>query len=161
MATKPVVLIYDISNALVDRCATLLGQTGLFATINTYNEIHAIEALRQYNRCFGLLTNRLACVVAGWNRYKKPREQLLFRVRAEERRSPLRRATPFVIVTEDHRRDLKRTALDPADGAVAAYLDAENFQERLVDALQKVAFGDGAREMNAIACAEFRQEAGE
>ena len=47
MNFKPVVLIYDLNNALVDECAALIGKTGLYTTINTYNETNAIEALRQ------------------------------------------------------------------------------------------------------------------
>ena len=75
MSTKPVVLLYDLDNVLVDECSALIGQTGLYTTINTYNETNAIEVIGQYNRGFGLLTNRLSCVITGWNRYKKPRDQ--------------------------------------------------------------------------------------
>lgn len=83
MSTKPVVLLYDLDNVLVDECSALIGQTGLYTTINTYNETNAIEVIRQYNRGFGLLTNRLSCVITGWNRCKKPRDQLLFSMRAQ------------------------------------------------------------------------------
>ena len=72
MSSKPVVLLCDLDNVLVDECSPLIGQTGLYTTINTYNETNAIEVIRQYNRGFGLLTNRLSCVITGWNRYKKP-----------------------------------------------------------------------------------------
>jgi len=114
MSLKPVVLIYDIDNQLVDECATLIGQTGLYTTINTYNETNAREALRQYNRGFGLLTNKLSCVITGWNNYKKPRDQFLFFLRDEESRSPFREKTPVIIITEDHRFDLKQRALPVA-----------------------------------------------
>ena len=65
VSPKPVVLLFDLDNALVDECAHIIGQTGLYTAINTYNEINAIEAMRQYNRGFGLLTNKLACVITG------------------------------------------------------------------------------------------------
>ena len=78
MSSKPVVLLYDLDNELVNECSALIGQTGLYATINTYNETNAIEVIGQYNWGFGMLTNRLSCVITGWNRYKKPRDQLLF-----------------------------------------------------------------------------------
>ena len=45
MGFKPVVLLYDLNNELVDECAHLVGQTGLFTTINTYNEANALEAV--------------------------------------------------------------------------------------------------------------------
>ena len=82
MSSKPVVLLYDLDNVLVDECSALTGQTGLYTTINTYNETNAIGAIGQYNRGFGMLTNRLSCVITGWNRYKKPRDQLLFSMRS-------------------------------------------------------------------------------
>lgn len=154
MSLKPVVLIYDIDNSLVDECAVLIGHTGLYTTIHTYNETNALEAMRQYNRLFGLLTNGLSCVVTGWNEYKKPRDQFLFQLRNEEKRSPFRKPTPVIIVTEDHRRDLKLLALDPTEGNAAAYLDADNFQDTLSDTLHKVVFGNRAQELNSIAYAQ-------
>jgi len=158
MNYKPVVLLYDLNNALIDECAMLIGHTGLYTTINTYNEANATEALRQYNRGFGLLTNRLRCVITGWNSYKKPRDQLLFKMRSEEKRSPFRSATPVIMITEDHRFDLKQLALDPMEGSVAAYLDTEKFQEEITDTLHKIVFGNRAQEMNSIAYAQVSRE---
>lgn len=158
MSLKPVVLIYDLNNTLVDEIATLIGQTGLYTTINTYNEANALEALQQYNRGFGLLTNKLSCVITGWNRHKRPRDQFLFRLRAEEKRSPLRQATPVIMITEEHRRDLKLRALDPTEGNVAAYLQDDDFQEVLIDTLHKVVFSNRATELNSVAFAQLNGE---
>ena len=158
MSYKPVVLIYDLNNALVDECAALIGHTGLYTAINTYNETNAIEAMQQYNRAFGLVTNKLSCVITGWNSYKKPRDQFLFRMRSEENRSPFRKPTPVIIITEDHRRDLKLLALDPTDGNVAAYLHADEFRDNITDTLHKIVFGDRAQEMNSIAYAQLHRE---
>ncbi len=161
MSLKPVVLLYDLNNTLVDECATLIGKTGLYTTINTYNETNAIEALQHYDRLFGLITNGLCCVITGWNSYKKPRDQLLFRMRSDENRSPLRKSTPVIIITEDHRKDLKGFALDPTDGNVAAYLHVDDFQNSIIDTLHKIVFVDGAQELNSIAYAQFSQEENE
>ncbi|NKB32557.1 MAG: hypothetical protein GKR91_05610 [Pseudomonadales bacterium] len=158
MSFKPVVLLYDLNNALVDECAHLVGQTGLYTTINTYNETNAMEAMQQYNRGFGLLTNRLSCVITGWNSYKKPRDQFLFSIRSEEKLSPMRKATPVIIITEDHRIDLRQIALDPTDGNVAAYLHPDNFHDVIADTLHKVVFGNRAQEMNSIAYAQLQRE---
>ena len=158
MNFKPVVLLYDLNNALLDECAHLVGQTGLYTTINTYNETNAVEAMHTYNRGFSLLTNRLACVITGWNSYKKPRDQFLFSIRNEEKRSPFRGPTPVIIITEDHRMDLKQMALDPTDGNVAAYLQTDDFHSIIADTLLKVVFGNRAQEMNSIAYAQFQQE---
>ncbi len=92
MSSKPVVLLYDLDNVLVNECSAMIGQTGLYTTIHTYNGTNAIEVIGQYNRGLGMLTHRLSCVITGWNRYKKPREQLLFSMRAQEKRSALRSA---------------------------------------------------------------------
>ncbi|MCH7817627.1 MAG: hypothetical protein IIC60_13780 [Proteobacteria bacterium] len=158
MSFKPVVLIYDLNNALVDECAMLIGKTGLYTTINTYNETNAIEAMHQYNRGFGFLTNKLSCVITGWNSYKKPRDQFLFRIRSEEKRNPLRKPTPIIIITEDHRKDLRALALDPTDGNVAAYLHADDFQGSIADTLHKIVFGNRAQELNSIAYAQLQHE---
>ncbi|MDP6652615.1 MAG: hypothetical protein QGF90_10995, partial [Gammaproteobacteria bacterium] len=158
MSLKPVVLLYDLDNAMVDECAMLIGHTGLYTAINTYNETNAMEAMQQYNRGFGLFTNKLVCLITGWNSYKKPRDQFLFQVRSEEGRSPFRNPTPFIIITEDHRKDLKQIALDPTDGNVAAYLHADDFQEILADTLHKIVFGNRANEMNSIAYAQLQQQ---
>lgn len=158
MSFKPVVLLYDLNNALVDECAQLIGQTGLYTTINTYNEANAREALKQYNRGFGFLTNKISCVITGWNSHKKRRDQLLFKLRDEEARSPLRGATPVILITEDHRHDLKQLALDPTGGFVSAYLHADVFQETLTDTLHKIVFGNRAQEMNSIAYAQHMLE---
>lgn len=155
---KPVILLYDLDNKLVDECAALLGKTGLYTTISTYNEANAHEAIRQYNRYLGLGTNKIACLITGWNSYKKPRDQFLFALRAQERRSPLRHPTPVVLITEDHRRDLRQIALDPTDGDVSAYLHSENFAETIEELLQKIVFGDRAHELNSIAFAQFQRE---
>ena len=56
MSLKPVVLLYDLNNTLVDECAALIGKTGLYTTINTYNETNAMEAVQQYDRFFGMAT---------------------------------------------------------------------------------------------------------
>jgi hypothetical protein len=156
MSLKPVILLYDLDNDLVDTCAVLVGKTSLYTTINTYNETNAIEALQQYDSFFGLMTNKISCVVTGWNNYKKPSDQFLFRIRSEERRSPLRKPTPVIIVTEDHRDDLKLMALDPTGGNVAAYLHSDDFHGSITDNLQKVVFGNRAQEMNSIAYAQLR-----
>lgn len=158
MALKPVILLHDLDNRMVDRWARLIGETGRYATINTYNETHAREAIRQYNRGFGLLTNRLACLITGWNSHRRPAEQLLFRLRREEGRSPFRRPTPIMVVTEDHRQDLKTEALDPEHGRAAAYLDADDFGDTLVDLLNRIVFEQGADELNSIAYAKLRRE---
>ena len=158
MSFKPVVLLYDLNNALVDECAHLVGQTGLYTTINTYNETNAVEAMHTYNRGFSFLTNRLSCVITGWNSYKKPRDQFLFSIRDKEKRSPFRGPTPVIIITEDHRMDLKQMALDPTDGNVAAYLQADDFTSIIADTLHKVVFGNRAQEMNSIAYAQLQQE---
>ncbi len=155
---KPVILLYDLDNKLVDECAALLGKTGLYTTISTYNEANAQEAIRQYNRYLGLGTNKVACLITGWNSYKKPRDQFLFALRAQERRSPFRHPTPVVLITEDHRRDLRQIALDPTDGDVSAYLHSENFAETIEELLQKIVFGDRAHELNSIAFAQFQRE---
>jgi len=158
MNFKPVVLLYDLNNTLVDECARLIGQTGLYTTINTYNEANAVEALKQYDRLFGLSTNRLSCIITGWNNYKRPRDQFLFRVRNEEKRSPFRKPTPVILITEDHRLDLRQIALDPTDGNVAAYLHADDFQDSIADTLHKIVFGRRAHEMNSIAFARLQRE---
>ena len=155
---KPVILLYDLDNKLVDECAALLGKTGLYTTISTYNEANAQEAIRQYNRYLGLGTNKIACLITGWNSYKKPRDQFLFALRAQERRSPFRHPTPVVLITEDHRRDLRQIALEPTDGDVSAYLHSENFAETIEELLQKIVFGDRAHELNSIAFAQFQRE---
>lgn len=155
---KPVVLLYDLNNELVDDCSMLIGQTGLYTTINTYNETNAVEVFQQYNRGFGLLTNQLSCLITGWNSYKKPRDQLLFKLRAQEKRSPFRSATPVIIITEDHRKDLRQIALDPMDGYVAAYLHADEYHDVIADTLHKIVFGNRAHEMNSIAYAKLQSE---
>ena len=158
MSLKPVILLYDLNNNLVDEAAALIGHTGLYTTINTYNETNATEAIQQYNRLFGLVTNKISCVVTGWNPYKKPRDQFLFRLRNEEKRSPFRSATPVIIITEDHRRDLKTLALDPTEGSVAAYMHMDDFQDSIADTLHKIVFGNRAQERNSIAYAQFSSQ---
>lgn len=155
MRTKPVVLIYDLDNRLVEDLASLVGADGEYTTINTFNEINAMGAVRQYNRGFGCLTNKLSCIITGWNHHKRPRDQFLYRLRAQERRSPLRRPTPVIIVSEDHRHDLKQRALDPAEGGVAAYLSLEGFRDTLLDILEDVVIHGRAGALNARARAEF------
>ena len=158
MSLKPVILLYDLNNTLVDEAAALIGQTGLYTTINTYNETNASEAIQQYNRLFGLVTNKISCVVTGWNPYKKPRDQFLFKLRSEEKRSPFRSPTPVIIITEDHRENLKSLALDPTDGYVSAYMDADDFQDEIADTLHKVVFGNRAHELNSVAYAQFSSQ---
>ncbi len=158
MSLKPVILLYDLSNTLVDEAAALIGHTGLYTTINTYNETNASEAVKQYNRMFGLVSNKLSCLVTGWNPYKKPRDQFLFKLRSEEKRSPFRGPTPVIIITEDHRLDLKTMALDPTDGNAAAYLHVDDFQNVLADTLHKIVFGNRAHELNSIAYAQLSNE---
>ena len=158
MSLKPVILLYDLNNTLVDECAMLIGQTGLYTTINTYNEANAREAMHQYNRGFGLLTNKLSCIIIGWNRHKRPRDQFLFKLRIEEKRSPFRQPTPVIMVTEEHRRDLKLRALDPTEGNVAAYLQVDAFQGILIDTLHKIVFCNRATELNSMAFAQLNAE---
>ncbi|PCH61383.1 MAG: hypothetical protein COC19_04825 [SAR86 cluster bacterium] len=158
MNFKPVVLIYNPDHAVVDDCGQLLGATDKYTTINTYNETNAIEALSQYNRGFGMLTNKLACIVTGWNSYKTRRDQLLFQIRAQEARSPLRKPTPVIIITEDHLQELKEIALDPTDGNVAAYLHVDDFKTSIVECLDKIIFQGKAQELNAIAFAQVQRE---
>lgn len=148
MSFKPVILVYDLDNKLVDEIAAEIGATGLYTSINTYNESNAMDAIRQYDRGFGFLTNKLSCVITGWNNYKKPRDQFLYRLRAIEKSSPMRNNTPVILVTEDHRANLKRRALDPADGAACAYLHPDDFREVLIEMLHTVVFQKGAAELN-------------
>lgn len=155
MSFKPVILIYDLDNELVDEIAAEIGATGLYTTINTFNESNAMDAVHQYDRWFGLLTNKLSCVVTGWNNYKKPRDQFLYRLRGVERKQPMRRQTPVIIVTEDHRDDLQKRALDESDGNVCAYLHRDVFRESLTDILHKVVFERRAAELNRLAREEF------
>lgn len=148
MSFKPVILIYDLDNKLVDEIAAQIGATGLYTSINTYNESNAMAAIKQYDRGLGFLTNKLSCVITGWNNYKKPRDQFLYRLRAIEKGNPLRARTPVILVTEDHREDLKKRALDVADGAACGYLHPDSFKQVLTDMLHKVVFQKGEAELN-------------
>jgi len=158
MSFKPVVLIYDLNNALVDEIAATIGTTGLYTPIITYNEVNALDVVSQYNRLFGLFTNKLSCIITGWNHHKSRRDQFLFRLRAAERRSPFRNPTPVIIVSEDHLHELKRMALDPAAGNASAYLHADDFGEVLADVLHKVVYEGKAKEVNQEAFATLNQE---
>lgn len=160
MSFKPVILIYDLDNKLVDEIAAEIGATGLYTSINTYNESNAMDAIKQYDRGFGFLTNKLSCVITGWNDYKKPRDQFLYRLRAIEKAHPLRRPTPIIMVTEDHRLDLKKRALDASDGAVCAYLHPDSFKDRLTELLHRVVFQKGAAELNRLALETLAEEHG-
>ena len=84
---------------------------------------------------------------------------MLFRLRREEGRSPFRRPTPVMVITEDHRRDLKAEALDPEHGRAAAYLDADDFEDSLVKLLDRIVFEQVADELNSIGCARLHREA--
>ncbi|MBC52726.1 MAG: hypothetical protein CMQ34_02705 [Gammaproteobacteria bacterium] len=155
MRFKPVVLIYDIDNRLVDDVAAEIGITGKYTSINTYNEANAMDAVRQYDRGFGWLTNKLACIITGWNSHKKPRDQFLYRLRAIERKSPLRDPSPVIIISEDHRSDLKQRALEPADGQVAAYLHPDDFRQSLAGLLEEIVYQDNAETLNKQALSMF------
>ncbi|MEX0738597.1 MAG: hypothetical protein WD071_04595 [Pseudohongiella sp.] len=155
MRFKPVILIYDIDNRLVDDVAAEIGITGKYTSINTYNESNAMDAVHQYDRGFGWLTNKLACIITGWNSHKKPRDQFLYRLRALERKSPLRDPSPVVIISEDHRRDLKQRALEPEDGHVAGYLHPDDFRASLAGLLEKIVYDDQAEALNRQALAAF------
>ena len=77
---------------------------------------------------------------------------------SEEKRSPFRSATPVIIITEDHRRDLKTLALDPTEGSVAAYMHMDDFQDSIADTLHKIVFGNRAQELNSVAYAQFSSQ---
>lgn len=158
MRFKPVILIYDIDNHLVDEIAAEIGITGKYTSINTYNAANAMDAVHQYDRGFGWLTNKLACIITGWNSHKKPRDQFVYHLRDIERKSPLRDPTPVIIVSEDHRADLKRRALDAKDGQVAAYLHPDDFKQSLAAILHKIVYEDGAAKLNEDATAAFLAE---
>lgn len=158
MSFKPVILIYDLNNALVDDIAATIGATGLYTTVNTYNEANAFDVVRQYNRGFGLLTNRLSCIITGWNNHKKRRDQFLFKLRAAERRYPIRRPTPVILITEDHLLELRKIALDPADGNVAAYLHSDSFQRVIADILHEVVYEQKAEELGQAAFSALNEE---
>ncbi|MES3008706.1 MAG: hypothetical protein V4751_13145 [Pseudomonadota bacterium] len=159
MSFKPVILIYDLDHRLVDEIAAEIGNTGLYTSINTYNESNAMDAIKQYDRGFGMLTNKLSCVITGWNNHKKPRDQFLYHLREIEKKSPLRSATPVVIVTEDHRADLKKRALDANDGAVCAYLHRDSFRDSLLPLLQQIIYQQKAVELNRLAIEQFESAA--
>ena len=155
MSFKPVILIYDLDNKLVDEIAAEIGATGLYTSINTYNESNAMDVIRQYDRGFGLLTNKLSCIITGWNAHKKPRDQFLYRLRQIERKNPMRSETPVLIVTEDHREDLKRRALETKDGAACAYLHNDTFREELTEMLHQIVFQKRAKEVNRASFEAF------
>lgn len=158
MRFKPVILIYDIDNRLVDDVAAEIGITGKYTSINTYNEANAMDAVRQYDRGFGWLTNKLACIITGWNSHKKPRDQFLYRLRDMERKSPMRDPSPVIIISEDHRNDLKQRALQPDDGHIAAYLHPDDFKQSLAALLDKIVYQDNAEVLNQEAMAAFIAE---
>ncbi len=158
MSFKPVILIYDLNNALVDDVAATIGATGLYTTINTYNEANAFDVVRQYDRGFGLMTNKLSCIITGWNHHKKRRDQFLFKLRAIERRYPVRKPTPVILVTEDHLLELRKIALDPLDGNAAAYLHSDSFGGNIADVLHQVVYEKKAEELGQEAFAALQQE---
>lgn len=158
MRFKPVILIYDIDNGLVDEIAADIGITGKYTSINTYNEANAMDAVHQYDRGLGWLTNKLACIITGWNNHKKPRDQFLYRLRAMERKSPFRNPAPVIIISEDHRHDLKQRALMSDDGHVSAYLHPDDFKKSLAGLLEKIVYEDKAEELNQQAFAAFLTE---
>ena len=79
-------------------------------------------------------------------------------MRAQEKRSALRSATPVILIAEDHRHDLQELALDPIEVYVSAYLHVYDFQAHISDTLHKIVFGNRAHEINVIAYAKLRYE---
>ncbi|MCB1672683.1 MAG: hypothetical protein R3F41_15320 [Gammaproteobacteria bacterium] len=158
MSFKPVILIYDLNNALVDDIAASIGTTGLYTSINTYNEANAFDVVRQYNRGFGLLTNKLSCIIIGWNHHKKRRDQFLFKLRELERRYPFRKPTPVILITEDHLQELRQIALDPADGGASAYLHSDSFKGVIAEVLHKIVYEEKAVELGEEAFKALREE---
>lgn len=158
MRFKPVVLIYDLNNKLVDEAAALLGNTGRYTSINTYNEANAMDAVRQYDRGFGMLTNKLTCIITGWNEYKKPRDQFLYHLRALEKKSPVRQPTPVILISEYHRPDLKQRALDANEGGVIAYLHPDSFKDSLLTLMAELVEKQNPRDMNQRAMEAFLSE---
>ena len=67
-------------------------------------------------------------------------------------------STPVIIITEDHRLDLRQLALDPTDGYVSAYMQTDEYKKDIEDTLHKVVFGNRTQEMNSIAYARLQQE---
>ena len=53
----------------------------------------------------------------------------------------------MIIITEDHLLELKKIALDPADGHAAAYLHADNFRDVITDVLHKIVYEQKADEL--------------
>ncbi|MDP2284713.1 MAG: hypothetical protein Q8L06_11280, partial [Pseudohongiella sp.] len=98
---------------------------------------------------------KLRCVITGWNNHKKPRDQFLYRLRDMENKSPLRNATPVILITEDHRPDLKQRALD---AGVVAYLHPDTFKQSLLSLMVELIEKGNATELNQRAKLQFARE---
>ena len=138
MKDKSLILIVEDDLPLAKEMEEMLNATYSYRAIVAHNGIEAFKMLKKYQRFFGLLNNKIDCILLDFQMPEMSGEEFLRKLRKSERWSPFKRFIPVIVTTAYE--DLSRwdIATDPIYGLAAGYLVKPIDRKKLFNLLHAI-----------------------
>lgn len=138
MKEKPIVLVVEDEKDQSDLVVEIVNETGLYHAIPAYNGEEALQELRNHERGFNFLSNRISCILLDWQMPKMNGETFIQKLREEEGRSPFKRHTPIVILSAYSDKERLQLAKDPTLGLASGYIVKPFEESELLTLLKRI-----------------------
>lgn len=132
--SKKFVLVVEDHKKQNEKLCNIVRESG-YEPLSAYNGIEAFQQLKKYRRGFGLMTNKIQCILLDWNMPQMRGEEFLGILRKQEKWKFFSVYIPVVIVTAYDDREKREFAADRYSGLAAGYItkpyDAREIQDTL------------------------------
>ena len=138
MKKKPLILVVEDDQLQSDLVVEVINETGRYQAIAAYDGEQALQILKDHQRGFNFLSNRIECILLDWQMPKMNGEVFLKTLRTEEGASPFKRHIPVIIFTAYSDKERQFLARDPTLGLASGYILKPFEEEELLGLLERI-----------------------
>ncbi|MFA5879480.1 MAG: response regulator [Candidatus Margulisiibacteriota bacterium] len=137
---KKMVLVVEDNPRQAEKIANILNTSYSYYAVIAANGVEALAVIKKNRRFFGLLPNRIKCVLLDLQMPEMSGEEFLKIFRQQERKNIFAQFLPIIVITAYN--DLERwdKVTDPIHGMVAGYLNKPIDEQKLLYLLHSVIF---------------------
>lgn len=144
MKGKELILLVEDHERQAEKLANLINNNYSYYAIVAHNGYEAFDAIKKNRRFFGLLPNKIKCILLDLQMPKLSGEEFLYMLRKRERFNIFSKFMPVIVLTAYTDLVHWDKVTNPIFGMVAGYLNKPVNEKELFDMLHRVVFKNDA-----------------